>query len=218
MTDDEIMARLQPLSAACLSDVQFRQNCFGSAIKPVFPPAERMVGRAYTVRTGPGHHTAVVKGMIEAQPGQVLVIEEAGYGEGATVGELVAFYSKNKGLRGIVIDGAARDVADMRRIGLPVFARSITPRGGEGDTLGEWDLPIVMNNVLVRPGDWIIGDEDGVTLVPGDIAEQVIERGEALQAKENRVIKQGEDLLDVYGLRESLTSKSQAVAAKRYHR
>jgi regulator of RNase E activity RraA len=210
MTDVEIIERLGKLSAANVSDVQHRRNSMASRIKPIVPGVE-LVGRAYTVRTGPGHHMAIIQGLVKAKPGQVLVVDEGGYTEGCVVGELVTHYARKRELAGIVIDGAVRDTAYIRKVQFPVFAAAIIPRGGEGGALGDWDVPVQCGGVRVRPGDWIVGDDDGVSVIPDEIVEEVLERAEQLKEKEARVLVHDEDLLVVYGM-EELLSKLEAEA------
>lgn len=214
MNDAEIIQRLKNLSAANVSDVQNRTNAMASRIKPIFRGV-KMVGRAYTVRTGPGHHMAVIKGLIEAKPGQILVIDEGGYVEGCVVGELVTHYAMQRQLSGIVIDGAVRDTGAIREMRLPVFGAAITPRGGEGGALGDWNVPVQCGGIMVRPGDWVIGDDDGVSISPDSIIEEVLARAEALKVKERRVLVDNEDLLQVYGLTEPLNQLEVEAKQKR---
>ena len=113
-----------------------------------------------------------------AEPGDVIVLAAGGLNERACFGDMTATCWKSKGIEGVVVDGAARDVARLRTLAFPVFARGVTPRNFHypaGLDHGAVNVPVVCAGVLVEPGDIVIGDDDGVVVVPQRIATEIIE-------------------------------------------
>ncbi|MEW6329111.1 MAG: 3-hexulose-6-phosphate synthase [Candidatus Micrarchaeota archaeon] len=159
----------------------------------------KMVGQAFTVRTYPGDWAKPVEAVDEAKEGDVLVIDSGGVGGGgkAVWGELATWSCVRKKIAGVVIDGAIRDVDEIRKLKFPAFARSITPTAGEPRGMGELRVEINCGGVSVRPGDWIIGDDNGVVVVPAECALEMANRALDVLEKENRIreeIKKGSTL------------------------
>ncbi len=196
----EIRGVLEMVSAANLSDALHRGGAL-QGIRPLFPGI-RMVGRALTVRTYPGDWAKPVEAIDLAQPGDVLVIDVGGLGP-AIWGELATHSAIQKGLAGVVIDGALRDSGDIIKLGFPAFSRLIMPNAGEPRGFGEIGVPIRMGNVKVETGDWLLGDDDGVTVLPQKIAVEYANRAMDVLEKENRIreeIKEGRTLAEVTDL------------------
>ena len=145
-----------------------------------------MVGRAVTVRTFPGDWAKPVEAIDVAEPGSVIVVEAGGVPP-ALWGELATNSAIQKGLAGVVIDGATRDSADIRELGFPIFTKHVTSHAGEPKGLGEIGVPIRISGRRVCPGDWIVGDDDGVLVVPKDRAAEIANRGQDCLEKENRI-------------------------------
>jgi 4-hydroxy-4-methyl-2-oxoglutarate aldolase len=123
-----------------------------------------------------------------AEPGDVIVLAAGGLEERACFGDMTATCWKSKGIEGVVIDGAARDVARLRSLAFPVFARGITPRNFHypaGLDHGAVNVPVVCAGVLVEPGDLVLGDDDGVVVVPRRIAAQIVAAASAYLEGEN---------------------------------
>jgi 3-hexulose-6-phosphate synthase/6-phospho-3-hexuloisomerase len=191
---------LEMVSAANLSDALHRGGVL-EGIKPLFPGI-RMVGRALTVRTYPGDWAKPVEAIDAARPGDVLVIDAGGVGP-AIWGELATHSALQKGLAGVVIDGALRDSADIVRLGFPAFSRLVMPNAGEPRGFGEIGVPIRIGNTRVETGDWILGDDDGVTALPSRQAVEYANRAMDVLEKENRIreeIKEGRTLAAVTDL------------------
>lgn len=162
-----------------------------------------MVGRALTVRTIDGDWAKPIEAIDKADKGTVLVID-VNQGTTAIWGELATWSAKIKGLAGVVIDGAVRDYDDLLKINFPIFSRSIAPNAGEPKGLGEIGAEITCGQQTVRTGDWIIGDDSGVVIVPQEIAQEIANRALDVKEQENRIreeIKQGGSLGSVLKLK-----------------
>jgi 4-hydroxy-4-methyl-2-oxoglutarate aldolase len=119
-----------------------------------------------------------------AQPGDVLVIATNGYTTNSVSGELTTLIGKKRGLAGMVTDGMVRDSKEIIEIGLPVFASGLSPNSPFKDGPAKINVPVTCGGITVRPGDIVVGDADGVVVVPQELAEQVLERVETIHAKE----------------------------------
>ena len=135
-----------------------------------------------------GDNSAVHAALPLLRPGEILVIAARGAGDVAIIGEIVAECAKKQGVAGIVMDGAVRDVASLRTLGIPVYAAGATPRGPHKGFGGEIDGTIACGGVVVAPGDLVLGDDDGVTVVPRAWCDAVVPKAEAQVAKEAEII------------------------------
>ena len=157
-----------------------------------------MAGPAFTVRIHTADILMVAKALSDCAKGQVLVIDGQGELNTALWGELTTLAALRKGLAGVVIDGAVRDSAAIRRSLLPVFARAVVPNAGGAEYLGELNVTVQCGGQVVRPGDWVIGDEDGVVVVPAEQASSAHERARNRSSKRRRCssseIRKGADL------------------------
>lgn len=155
-----------------------------------------MVGRALTVRTIDGDWAKPIEAIDKAEKGQVLVIDVNG-GKTAIWGELATWSAKLKGLSGVVIDGAIRDLDDIVKIDFPLFSKHLSSSAGEPKGLGEIGAEITCGNQSVKTGDWIIGDDSGIVVVPQEIAQEIANRALDVKEHENRIreeIKNGGSL------------------------
>jgi len=183
-TGDDVRRVFELASTANISDGSHRMPGL-AGIRPIFPGC-KMVGRAVTVRTYPGDWAKPVEAIDVAEPGSVVVIA-AGGALPAVWGELATHTSVQKGLAGVVIDGAIRDTPEIRKLNFPAFAKHITPNAGEPKGMGEIGVPIVISGIRICPGDWIIGDDDGVIVVPKERAVEAANRGQDCYEKEIRI-------------------------------
>ncbi|MBM4294784.1 MAG: bifunctional hexulose-6-phosphate synthase/ribonuclease regulator [Deltaproteobacteria bacterium] len=200
VSGEEIRRVLEMVSAANLSDALHRGGVL-EGIRPLFPGI-RLAGRALTVRTYPGDWAKPVEAIDLAHPGDVLVIDAGGVGP-AIWGELATHSSLQKGVAGVVIDGALRDSGDIVKLGFPAFSRLVMPNAGEPRGFGEIGVPIRVGNTRVETGDWILGDDDGVCVLPQKIAVEYANRAMDVLEKENRIreeIKEGRTLAEVTDL------------------
>jgi len=197
---EEIRGVLEMVSAANLSDALHRGGVL-EGIRPIYPGL-RVVGRALTVRTFPGDWAKPVEAIDLAQPGDVLVID-AGSAGPAIWGELATHSALQRGVAGVVIDGAIRDSGDIIKLKFPAFSRLVMPNAGEPKGFGEIGVPIRIGNVRVETGDWLLGDDDGVTVLPQKLAVEYANRAMDVLEKENRIraeIKEGRTLAQVTDL------------------
>jgi 3-hexulose-6-phosphate synthase/6-phospho-3-hexuloisomerase len=176
------------VSTANVSDAMHRTGEL-RGLKPVWegePGELKFAGPAVTVRTYDGDWSAPVQAIDHAKPGDVIVID-ACQGEIAVWGELATNSCISKGVVGVIIDGAARDIDDIRKLKFPVFVRHMTPTAGEPKGFGEINAPIEICGRKIEPGDWIIGDESGVVVVPRNNAMEMANRAIDVNEKENRI-------------------------------
>jgi len=163
----------------------------------------KMAGQAVTVQTFSGDWAKPVEAIDVAGPGNVIVINNDGGTHVAPWGELATLSCVRKGIAGVVIDGAVRDVDDIRKTKFPVFARAIVPNAGEPKGFGEINAEIRCAGLFVNPGDWIIGDESGVVVVPKERAYEVARRALEVKKNEERIreeIRRGSTLSQVADL------------------
>lgn len=197
--------RIGKLDAASVADAQKGFGILDPAIT-TRTPGLKLSGIARTVKCYPGSIITVHKALSEAQEGDVLVIDgEADVRAGALIGELMAREARDRGVAGVVVDGAVRDVAGLNTLGFPTFSRAVTPRVGVNRRLGETSVPVSVGGVIVYPGDYIVADDDGVAVIPSGQAEAIADAGEAIDAKEvgyAESIDRHERLADILGFRE----------------
>jgi 3-hexulose-6-phosphate synthase/6-phospho-3-hexuloisomerase len=198
--DEETFELFMQVSTPNISDAMHRKGVM-RGIKPLFENI-KLVGRAVTVQTFEGDWAKPVEATDVAKEGDVIVVY-AGSKDVAPWGELASWSCKQKGIAGFVIDGAVRDVDEIRRIRFPVFARCIVPNAGEPKGFGEINTEITCGGAEVRPGDWIIGDDNGVVVVPKERAYEIARRAKEVWKAEERVreeIKRGKTLSQVLDL------------------
>ncbi|MGB2843110.1 MAG: 3-hexulose-6-phosphate synthase [Halobacteriota archaeon] len=198
--DDQIFELFMQVSTPNVSDAMHRKGVM-RGIKPLFEDI-KLVGKAVTVQTFEGDWAKPVEATDVADEGDVIVVY-AGSKDVAPWGELASWSCKQKGIAGFVIDGAVRDVEEIRRIRFPVFAKYIVPNAGEPKGFGELNAEIKCGGQEVKPGDWIIGDDNGVVVVPKERAYEIARRAKEVWKNEERVreeIKSGKTLSQVLEL------------------
>jgi regulator of RNase E activity RraA len=196
-------------SASCVfADVQQRGGVMHSGLKPVF--SGKAVGPALTVKLSPGDLQDPLLALHVAQPGDVVVVDAGGETETSVFGGLMGSLFKNRGVQGAVIDGACRDIDELRDIGFVLFSRAVTARGTHTMFSGrktdvQVNVPVTCGGIVVNPGDVIVGDEIGIAVVPAADLERVLaaarEQAEREEATRQR-IRQGktfEELLAEFG-------------------
>ncbi|MCJ7698115.1 MAG: orotidine 5'-phosphate decarboxylase, partial [Thermoplasmata archaeon] len=189
------------VSTPNISDAMHKQGAM-QGIRPI-TTGFHMAGRALTVRTIDGDWAKPIEAIDKAEKGWVIVVDVNG-GNTAVWGELATWSAKLKGLAGVVIDGAVRDYDDLLKITFPIFSRHIVPNAGEPNGLGEIGAEITCGSQTVRTGDWIIGDDSGVVVVPQEIAQEIANRALDVKEQENRIreeIKHGGSLGSVLKLK-----------------
>jgi regulator of RNase E activity RraA len=145
-----------------------------------------LCGLAITVNTRPGDNLMVHKALQLAEPGDVVVVSTYGNTTSAVFGELMCRTAVARGLGGLVVDGAIRDVEGITALGFPAFSRTVTPGGCDKDGPGEINVPVSCGGVVVHPGDIVIGDRDGIAVVPRADAAEILELVRAQIGNEER--------------------------------
>jgi 3-hexulose-6-phosphate synthase/6-phospho-3-hexuloisomerase len=199
--EKELYEAFSKVSSPNVADAQHKKGAM-KGIHPRIKHNVKMVGRALTVHTVNGDWAKPVEAIDRAKPGNVIVIDACG-GEIAVWGELASWSCKTKGVAGVVIDGAARDIDSIIDLEFPCFSRYIASNAGEPKGFGGIGHEIVCGGVTVRTGDWIIGDESGVVVVPQENAVEVANRALDVMERENRIreeIKKGGTLSSVLKL------------------
>jgi regulator of RNase E activity RraA len=182
-----LVAHFQGVPTGNVCDAMDRLGAMDYHLKPLAPEAV-MAGPALTVRTRPGDNLMVWKAIDVAQPGDVLVIATYEYTTASTFGERVVAAAKAKGLAGIVCDGLCRDASGIRATGLPTFVTGSVPSSPGKDGPGEIGGAVACGGVVVHSGDLVVGDEDGVVVVPLADAPAVAERLKAIFEKEAHMV------------------------------
>ncbi len=153
------------LAAAQVGDAMNREQIMAAAIKPI-AEGTRICGQAHTVNAMAGDNGIIHAAIPHVRPGEILVVNGMGVEDVAIWGEVMTHAAQKQGIAGFVLDGAVRDVAEMREMGFPVFCRAVVPRGPHKGFGGTIDGVISCAGVAVSPGDLVIGDDDGVAVVP----------------------------------------------------
>ncbi|MDT0277388.1 RraA family protein [Blastococcus goldschmidtiae] len=175
--EPEVINGFRGFETPDISDLLNRLYTMSSAISNVTDPALRIIGPACTVKVFPGDNLMVHKSLDIARPGDVVVVDTAGERTTAVLGDLVSTKARHRGIAGFVVDGLVRDIGAIRRLGdFPVFARGITPIGPLHRGPGEVNYPVSLGGIVVNPGDLIVGDVNGVVVVPRELAPELLQR------------------------------------------
>ena len=170
----EIIQGLAGIMTGVVSDALDRGGAMDDGIKPV-GPGMTVCGPAITLRSRPTDSLARDAAMRMAEPGDVLVIATGNYTVTGTWGDHASYNAKGLGLAGMVTDGLCRDIVGIREAGLPVFARGFAPNAPIAARDSQINVPVSVGGRIVRPGDIIVGDENGVVVIPQQYAEQILE-------------------------------------------
>ncbi|WP_240654097.1 DUF1932 domain-containing protein [Streptomyces sp. AcE210] len=180
---DELLAAHRDVATANIGDARDRLSLLDSGIRPLWAGA-RAIGRALTVWTRAGDNRAIHEAIKIATPGDFIVVNGEGDTSRALIGELIAERAKARGVVGMVLDGAARDVDVLAEIGFPVWARAVTPAGPYKFGPGHVGVPVALGGIVCRPGDLVVADSDGIAVVAAEQAESVLVAARAVEADE----------------------------------
>lgn len=202
----EIVEGFRQTAVASVHESLPRANLLDVGIRPLQTGA-RVVGTAVTAECIVSDNLAMHAALSLAEPGDVLVVSIQGSSLGAQWGGMAANQAVMQGLAGMVVDGGARDLEEMRRLGFPVWARAVSAWSTDKRGVIGVNVPICCGGVVVRPGDIIVADDDGVVVVPKGISAEVLERALARDRREAEIlerIREGERLFDILGYAEVL--------------
>ena len=203
---DELVERYRSMSTATVHEAIGRRGALDCAIKPV-APGMKACGRAITVAGHPADNLMLIKAVSMARENDVVVMNCGGIMHAGGFGEVLATECAARKMGGVVLSGSVRDSAALAQLGFPVFSAGVSIRGTAKATLGRVNFPLAMGDVVVNPGDIVLGDDDGVVVVPLAEAEDVLAASIAREEKEAAVmerLRKGESLFDIYGYREVL--------------
>jgi regulator of RNase E activity RraA len=174
--DKSLLERFSAFETPSISDKLNRLYTMCEAIRPLTPDAPRILGFACTVKVYPGDNLMVHKSLDVAAPGDVVVVDASSATTFATLGDMVAQKARHRGIQGFVVDGLVRDLPGILALGdFPVFARGVSPIGPLHRGPGEINYPVSVGGIVVHPGDVVIGDVNGVVVVPSECALEVLE-------------------------------------------
>lgn len=207
--DRDIVESFEEIPSTIVSDVTGNIGLtMDSGIRPAYDGVE-MAGTAITVKAAPGDNLIIHKAITMAEPGDVLIIDCNGYTDTGHVGELMCTSCQANGLAGLVIDGAYRDSKELAEMEFPVYGRGVNPQGPLKQDPGSINVTISCGGVSVDPGDIVIGDDDGLAVIPQEGAETVLELShEKLNAEDNtrEEVLEGKYLFELKGYDELFES------------
>src|SRR2546428_2950724 len=204
--DKEIVRTLGELGVATVHEAQGRAGLMRPYMRPIYATA-RAAGPAITVSCQPGDNLMIHAALELCQAGDVLVVTTTSESTDGMFGELLAVSSRARGVVGLVIDAGVRDVTDITAMDFPVWAKAISAQGTVKATPGSVNVPVVCAGAIVRPGDVMVGDVDGVVVVARQAAGEIARRGTDRGAKEQKTrgrLRKGGLAVGFYGFRAQL--------------
>ena len=202
----EIIEAFRQHAAATVYEASGKQGAMDHTIRAIVPGA-RLCASALTVRCHPADNLTLHAAIALASPGDAIVADVGEFADAGHWGEITTVAAQARGVAGLVINGGVRDVAPIRQRGFPVFARGVCMRATVKETPGAINHPIVCGGSLVRPGDLVLGDDDGVVIVAQERAAAVLAATVAREQREAEVMRRleaGELTLDILGFRQAL--------------
>jgi 4-hydroxy-4-methyl-2-oxoglutarate aldolase len=202
MIPREIAETLGQYPTATIYEAAGKSGDMAPDIRPIVPGVP-LAGIAYTVRTFPSDTTAVIRALDDAPEGSVLVIDAGGTDRAAVWGGTSSLVCSMRGLVGCVTNGCVRDIDDLLKVGISVYAAGIAPRGTLKNHEGWRDLTVAVGGVTVSPGDYVIGDSDGIVVVPAADGAAMCARAQEQRDKEDARdarVRNGETLASIIGL------------------
>jgi RraA family protein len=180
--DAKLVKQFAGIPVANIADNMNRMSCIAANIKPFNQVP--LLGTAFTVKSPPGDNLMLHKAIDMAGPGEVIVVDAQGDMSHAITGELMVQWMQQRRIAGVIVDGPIRDSTAMSKMAIAVYAAGVTPKGPYKDGPGEINVPISCGGVVIKPGDILVGDEDGVVVIDPQDAEAVLAKAKATVAKE----------------------------------
>ena len=211
MTTKEQITQLRELGSATVYEAQCAKGALDHGMKPI-DPTSRLAGPALTVDARPGDNLVLHYAVLQAKPGDVLVVDAKAFMEAGPWGDVLTVLAMKRGIAGLVVNGCVRDANTIIDLGFPVFCRGLSIKGTGKHQPGRVNVPVVIGDVVIHPGDIIVGDRDGLAVVAKDEVEATIASSIAREEKEEkmrRAIEDGastvelmklQDILKNYGL------------------
>jgi len=204
--DAQAVKLLGELGVATIHEAQARTGAMQPYMRPIYPSA-RVSGPAVTVSCHPGDNLMIHAAVEVCKPGDVLVVVTTSESTDGMFGDLLGTSCQAHGVVGLIIDAGVRDTTELAEMKFPVWAKAISPQGTVKASPGSVNIPVVCAGMLVNPGDVIVGDADGVVVVPRSNAAEVAKAGQQRVAKEEKTrerLAKGELGVEFYGLRAKL--------------
>lgn len=197
---------LRDFGSATVYEAQGARGALDSGIKPIHP-SMRVAGPAVTVDLRPADNLMLHYAMLKVKPGDVLVVDAKGFLEAGPWGDVFTEQAVRQGVAGLVINGAVRDAGSIIEMGFPVFCRGLCIKGTGKNQPGKLNVPVCLGDVQINPGDIVIGDQDGVVVVPRGDVDEAIRSSQAREDKEAEFrarIRDGATTVELMGLEETL--------------
>lgn len=198
---DEMVEEYRKQASATVHEAMGRRGAMDPAIKPL-AKGMKVAGRAITVKCHPADNVMIVKAISMAKENDVIVVDMGGLEDIGPFGGVLATECKTKKLGGLVFNCCVRDSAEIIAMGLPVFSTGLCIRGTMKTVLGTINHPMSCGDQIINPGDMILGDDDGVVVIPYGELDSVLEAAKAREAKETvymERLRSGESAFDIYG-------------------
>lgn len=202
----DLVEAFREQSTATVHEAMGKRGAMKSSIKPI-ASGMKICGQAITVKCSAGDNLMLIKAISMAEEGQAVVADMGDISDSGPFGEVLAVECVTKGIAGLITNGSIRDSKEVKALNFPVFCTSLSIIGTTKASLGLINHPVSCGNVVVNPGDIVLGDDDGVVVIPLEEAEEVLNQSRMRIEKEKKVMEQlkdGKTLFDIYGYQKVL--------------